>query len=85
MNAVVLTAATSAYNSGFYSNGRMFYGLSPHHNAPVIFLKTNKYGALWVGILASLVVADIAAVLTYFTSEKVFSLYYFGSIGFRGY
>lgn len=63
----------------------MFYGLSPHHNAPVIFLKTNKYGALWVGILASLVVADIAAVLTYFTSEKVFSLYHFGSIGFWGY
>jgi aromatic amino acid transport protein AroP len=34
LNAVVLTAALSVYNSGVYSNTRMLYGLARQGNAP---------------------------------------------------
>ncbi|WP_424679898.1 amino acid permease, partial [Escherichia coli] len=44
LNAVVLTAALSVYNSGVYSNSRMLYGLAKQGNAPHSLSKVNKRG-----------------------------------------
>ena len=44
LNAVVLTAALSVYNSCVYSNSRMLFGLATQGDAPKALLKVNKRG-----------------------------------------
>lgn len=64
LNAVVLTAAASTYNSGLYSNGRMLFSLAHQGNAPRVFGRVSRHGAPWVGVLFSSLVTAIAVVLT---------------------
>lgn len=72
LNVVVLTAAVSAYNSGLYSNGRMLYSLAQQGNAPRCFLRLNRVGSPWLGVLASSAVTAGAVVLNYLFPGKVF-------------
>ncbi|KAE9401156.1 hypothetical protein BT96DRAFT_965067 [Gymnopus androsaceus JB14] len=44
MNAVVLTSAWSALNSGMLGASRVLYGLASEGHAPRFFLKTNRFG-----------------------------------------
>ncbi len=73
LNAVVLTAAVSAYNSGLYSNGRMLHGLALQGNAPKALAKVSKNGTPVVGVLASSALTLIAVILNYFMPGKVFA------------
>ncbi len=73
LNAVVLTAAVSAYNSGLYSNGRMLHGLALQGNAPKALAKVSKNGTPVVGVLASSALTLVAVLLNYFMPGKVFS------------
>ncbi|KAE9401153.1 hypothetical protein BT96DRAFT_992357 [Gymnopus androsaceus JB14] len=44
MNAVILTSAWSALNSGMLGASRVLYGLASEGHAPRFFLKTNRFG-----------------------------------------
>lgn len=64
LNAVVLTAAVSAYNSGLYSNGRMLFSLAQRGNAPRVLAKVSRNGSPWVGVVVSSIVTAAAVLLT---------------------
>lgn len=72
LNAVVLTAAISAYNSGLYSNGRMLFSLAHQGNAPRVLGRVNRQGSPWVGVIASSVVTTAAVVLTAVLPSQAF-------------
>ncbi|MCI1748886.1 MAG: amino acid permease [Acidipropionibacterium sp.] len=72
LNAVVLTAAISAYNSGLYSNGRMLFSLAHQGNAPRVLGTVNRQGSPWVGVVASSVVTAAAVVLTAVLPSQAF-------------
>lgn len=72
LNAVVLTAAISAYNSGLYSNGRMLFSLAHQGNAPKLLGTVNRQGSPWVGVIASSVVTTGAVVLTALLPSQAF-------------
>lgn len=72
LNAVVLTAALSTYNSGLYSNGRMIYNLALHGSAPKLFAALSKAGAPVYGVLFSSGVTLIAVILNFLVPGKAF-------------
>lgn len=72
MNAVVLTAAVSAYNSSLYSNGRMLHGLALQGNAPIMFKKVSNSGTPVAGILFSSALTLSAVIMNYLIPGKVF-------------
>lgn len=72
LNAVVLTAAISAYNSGLYSNGRMLFSLAHQGNAPRVLGTVNRQGSPWVGVVASSAVTAAAVVLTAVLPSQAF-------------
>ncbi|MCW3492620.1 amino acid permease [Microbacterium sp. SSM24] len=59
VNAVVLTAAMSAMNSGLYSIGRMLHGLALQGNAPKALARVSKSGLPTRAILTSVIVIGI--------------------------
>jgi len=48
INAVVVTSAWSAGNSGMLTSSRALYGLAREGHAPKIFLRVNRFGIPWV-------------------------------------
>ncbi|KAK6364707.1 hypothetical protein LTS17_012005 [Exophiala oligosperma] len=50
INAVVLTSAWSAGNSGLLGGSRVLYGLALHENAPQIFRRVNRFGIPYVAV-----------------------------------
>jgi amino acid transporter len=50
INAVVLTSAWSASNSGLLGGSRSLYGMAREGHAPKIFLRTNRFGVPYVAI-----------------------------------
>ncbi|EFX04976.1 amino acid permease [Grosmannia clavigera kw1407] len=50
INAIVLTSAWSAANSGMLSGSRTLYGLARSGRAPNIFLRLNRFGVPYVAI-----------------------------------
>ena len=73
LNAIVLTAALSVYNSGMYANSRMLFGLAKQGNAPKIFLKVNKQGVPIPAVLFSAVLIFGCVLLNYFVPEEALS------------
>ncbi|CEP62632.1 uncharacterized protein LALA0_S06e00144g [Lachancea lanzarotensis] len=51
INAIILTSAWSAGNLAIVEGSRNLFALATKKQAPQIFLKTNKRGIPWVGIL----------------------------------
>jgi len=51
VNAVVLTSAWSAANSGMLTSTRTLYGLAHEGHAPKFLLKTNRFGIPFVCVL----------------------------------
>lgn len=51
INAAVLTSAFSAANTSIVSGSRTLFALAVKHQAPRAFLKTNKRGIPWVGLI----------------------------------
>jgi len=50
VNAVVLTSAWSAGNSGLLGGSRILYGMAREGHAPKIFLRTNRFGIPYVAV-----------------------------------
>lgn len=51
INAVVLTSAWSAGNSGLLNGSRNLYGMARESHAPKIFLRVNRFGVPYVAVL----------------------------------
>lgn len=50
INAVVLTSAWSAGNSGLLQSSRILYGLAIERRAPAIFKRTSRMGIPYVAV-----------------------------------
>jgi len=72
LNAVVLTAALSVYNSGVYCNTRMLFGLAKQGNAPRALLKLNGRGVPVAALGVSAVATGICVAVNYFMPGKAF-------------
>jgi len=72
LNAIVLTAALSVYNSGVYSNSRMLFGLSSQGNAPKMLMSLNAKGVPVNAVLFSALITGLCVVLNYFMPEEAF-------------
>ncbi|NCD11470.1 MAG: amino acid permease [Epsilonproteobacteria bacterium] len=72
LNAIVLTAALSVYNSGVYSNSRMLFGLAMQGNAPKKLMKLNSKGVPVNAVLFSALITGTCVVLNYFMPEDAF-------------
>lgn len=60
INAVVLTSAFSASNLGILLTSRNFFALAAKGQAPKIFLKTNKHGLPYYGVILALLFLTLA-------------------------
>ena len=74
LNAVVVTAALSVYNSGLYSNGRMLHSLAEQGNAPRFLAKLSPRGVPVRGVLVSSATTAAAVVLKIALPDKAFSI-----------
>jgi L-asparagine permease len=74
MNVVVLTAAFSSLNAGFYSTGRILRSMSSNGSAPAIASRMSANGVPFVGILAAGVVALFGVVLNAVMPGKAFEV-----------
>ncbi|VVE02259.1 Aromatic amino acid transport protein AroP [Pandoraea horticolens] len=74
LNAVVLTAALSVYNSCVYCNSRMLYGLAVQGNAPRALLKVNARGIPLAALGVSAAATAVCVVINYFMPGKAFQL-----------
>ena len=72
LNAIVLTAALSVYNSGVYSNSRMLFGLASQGNAPKVLMNVNRNGVPVNAVLFSALITGLCVVLNYFMPEDTF-------------
>jgi len=72
LNAIVLTAALSVYNSGVYSTSRMLFGLAAQKNAPKKFMKTNSKGVPVNAVFFSALITGTCVAVNYFMPEDAF-------------
>ncbi len=72
LNAIVLTAALSVYNSGVYSNSRMLFGLATQGNAPKFFLNLTSKGVPLNAVLFSALITGTCVAINYFMPEDAF-------------
>ncbi|GMG44476.1 unnamed protein product [Ambrosiozyma monospora] len=73
INAAVLTSAFSAANLAIVSGSRVLFALAVKHQAPRIFLKTNKRGIPWVGFIFVVCFMPLAYMNVSTTAANVFS------------
>ena len=74
LNAVVLTAALSVYNSCVFSNSRMLFGLAKQGNAPAAVLRVNRRGVPTVALAISSVATAACVVINYLMPGDAFGL-----------
>lgn len=72
LNAIVLTAALSVYNSSVYCNSRMLLGLAVQGNAPAALKKINKRGVPVNALGVSAVATGSCVLLNYLMPGNVF-------------
>ncbi len=72
LNAIVLTAALSVYNSGVYSNSRMLFGLATQGNAPKFFMNITDKGVPVNAVLFSALITGSCVAINYFMPEDAF-------------
>lgn len=73
INAIVMTSALSAANLGIINASRTLYSLASLGQAPKIFLKVNKHGLPWVGVIFGCAFLPLAYMSVSETSAEVFS------------
>src|SRR5699024_4019148 len=66
INFVVLTAASSACNSGIFANSRILFGLSEKYQTHHMLMKTNHRSVPFVAILVYCALLSITVLLNYF-------------------
>ncbi|EIK95110.1 amino acid permease [Pseudomonas sp. M47T1] len=74
LNAVVLTAALSVYNSCVYSNSRMMFGLAVQGDAPKAMLKVNKRGVPLAALGVSAMATGLCVLINYLMPGQAFGL-----------
>ncbi len=74
LNAVVLTAALSVYNSCVYSNSRMMFGLAVQGDAPKAMLKVNKRGVPLAALGVSAMATGLCVLINYVMPGQAFGL-----------
>ncbi|WP_127956619.1 amino acid permease [Serratia microhaemolytica] len=74
LNAVILTAALSVYNSSVYCNSRMLYGLAKQGNAPKALLKVDGRGVPVAAIAFSALATALGVLINYLMPERAFEL-----------
>ncbi len=74
LNAVVLSAALSVYNSCVFSNSRMLFGLAKQGNAPVALLKVNGRGIPFNALSVSAITTALCVLLNYLMPGQVFEV-----------
>ena len=73
INAVVLTSALSAANLGLIHASRSLFRLASNGQAPKIFLKTNKHGLPWVGVVFAALFLPLSYLSVSSGTSQVFS------------
>lgn len=73
INAAVLTSAFSAGNLSIVHGSRTLFALAVKHQAPRIFLKTNKRGLPWVGLIFVSIFMPLAYMNVSDNAANVFS------------
>ncbi len=74
MNAVILTAALSATNSGLYSTGRVLRALAARGEAPRIASRMNKHHVPYGGIMLTCAVYFLGVILNVFVPHRAFDI-----------
>ncbi|WP_369789747.1 amino acid permease [Rouxiella sp. WC2420] len=74
LNAVVLSAALSVYNSCVFSNSRMLFGLAKQGNAPAALLKVNGRGIPFNALSVSAITTALCVLLNYLMPGQVFEV-----------
>lgn len=72
INAAVLTSAFSAANGAIVSGSRTLFALAVKGQAPRVFLKTNKRGLPWVGLIFVAIFMPLAYMNLSNTAANVF-------------
>jgi len=74
MNAVILTAALSATNSGLYSTGRILRSLAARGEAPKITGRMNKHHVPYGGIMLTCTFYFLGVILNIFVPRRAFDI-----------
>jgi L-asparagine permease len=74
MNAVILTAALSATNSGLYSTGRILRSLASRGEAPKITSRMNRHHVPYGGILFTCTIYFLGVILNLVVPHKAFDI-----------
>ena len=74
MNAVILTAALSATNSGLYSTGRILRSLASRGEAPKVTGRMNKHHVPWGGIMLTCSFYFLGVLLNIFVPQRAFDI-----------
>lgn len=74
MNAVVLTAALSATNSGLYSTGRILRSLASSGEAPKIASRMNRHHVPYGGIMITCAVYFLGVIMNVFVPHRAFDI-----------
>ncbi|WP_251518653.1 amino acid permease [Staphylococcus sp. HKU1] len=80
INFVVLTAASSACNSGIFANSRILHGLSEKKQTNRYLMKTNKRGVPVISILVTCLLLSITVLLNYFIPNATQVFFYVTAI-----
>ncbi|RIP36096.1 amino acid permease [Staphylococcus gallinarum] len=80
MNFVLLTAASSACNSGIFANSRILFGLSEKEQTHPLMMKTNKRGVPFIAIIVTCVLLSITVLLNYFIPNATRVFFYVTAI-----
>jgi L-asparagine permease len=74
MNAVILTAALSATNSGLYSTGRVLRSLASRGEAPRITSRMNRHHVPYGGIMLTCTVYFLGVIMNVFIPRRAFDI-----------
>lgn len=72
IDAIVLTAVLSCFNSGLYTASRMLFSLSTRGHAPIAMQRVAQNGSPQFAVIASSLVGFIAVIANYTAPEAVF-------------
>ncbi|ODO11063.1 hypothetical protein I350_01665 [Cryptococcus amylolentus CBS 6273] len=75
VNACLLTSAWSAGSAGVYTSSRSMYGLAKLGIAPKIWMRTNRYGTPWVGVLTVGLFGGLSYMTLDGTASEVFNYF----------
>lgn len=80
INFVVLTAASSACNSGIFANSRILFGLSEKKQTHHLLMKTNRKGVPYIAILVTCALLSITVLLNYLIPNATQVFFYVTAI-----